>query len=111
MVFCPSSLIIHKIPTFPGEKIFEVNFFLKDSPIFDFHANFYDGRANIALELIYPCFGPFDKSNIHGFLCFTIFPEGGHLGRNDLGDPSFSLGPSNKTYQEENLKTPMNSNF
>ena len=82
---------------------------MKDSPIFDFHANFYDGRANIPLELIYPCFGPFNKSNIHGFLCFTIFLEGGHLGRNDLGDPSFSLGPSNKTYQEENLKTPMNS--
>jgi hypothetical protein len=77
--------------------------------MFDLHANFYDDWANSCLEFECSCFGPFNKFNIHGFLCFTIFQEGGHLGRNDLGDQSFSLVPSNKTYQEENLKTPMNS--
>ena len=45
----------------------------------------YENQANSCVKTEISCFGPFNKLDIHGFLCFSIIPEGEHLGRNDLG--------------------------
>ena len=92
-VFCPSSSIIHEIATRARQKNF-LWLICKDILKCDSHAKFHQNWTSILGNTDMAWFGPINKFNMRQFLCLPLFPEGGHLGGNDLGDQSILSIPS-----------------
>ena len=89
-----SELINYSWNLHPGTSIFFLWLICKDILKCDSHAKFHQNWTSILGNTDMAWFGPINKFNMRQFLCLPLFPEGGHLGGNDLGDQSISSIPS-----------------